>query len=487
MPDGYLGLRRAGIVLASALCLGLGGEVAAANPPANDGENVKDRRPRIEVAVTVFDDAGDPVADVEVSIWQLRSTHASSSWSDDLHGPQVPSRTGDDGRTTVSVPTMGHNQREVRAAFVYLSHPAYCKTSAEIRIPDAGLETRNATELTINSGTRLTLDVRDSHGESVTSDCFVLLHGQTEYWRECELARDGRLITGALSSAASPLRIAHLPRDGDAEFSEPYHWFAEDTATHHATIAVAPGVEVHGRLDESVPRPVTAGQVIAVVTNPKTDAINPFLWQDVAPIADGGSFRFASLPRGGDLQLIAVCEGHVSTEPLDIQFDILRLRYPGLRNPISPSTHYPQVFTITRRERELVVRMEPTARCRVRFVDRDGLPLEGLRVIASPNQYFLGSGSSTLGTGYRSAQHLRTGKYVPIQTITLEQLSNAEGVIDFDNLPPGQLRTLHIETAARFQTLLSDPLDLAPGETVSITRTLSRPAKNRRSETDQAP
>lgn len=417
-------------------------------------------------------------------IWQLRSTQASSSWSDDLYGPQVPSRTGDDGCATVSIPASGHTQREIQSVFVYLSHHEYCKTSAEIRIPDEGLEAGSAAELAINSGIRLTLDVRDADGKPVTSNCFVLLHGQSEYWRECERDPNGRLITGALPSDASPLRIAHLPREGAAQFSEPHHWSVEDSATHQARLAVAAGGEVRGRLDERVPRPVTAGQVIAVITDPIAAPRNPFLWEEVAAISEDGSFRFASLPPGGDLQLIALCDGHVSTEPLDIEFDILRLRYPTLRDPISPSMHYPQVVRNTGREREVVLRMQPTARTRVRLIDRGGLPLEGLRVIASPNQYFLGLGSSILGMGYRSAEHLRTGKYVPIQTVTFERFSSAEGVVEFDNLAPGRLRALHIESSGRYQSLLSSPLELAPGENVSINRTVSRPGENARSDSE---
>src|SRR5207244_11842870 len=72
------------------------------------------------------------------------------------------------------------------------------------------------------------------------------------------------------------------------------------------------GAAVRGRLDESVPRPVVNGRVIATVFpigfSPEK---NPPQWHTWTVARPDGRFEFASLP-AGDLEIAAICQGFIS-------------------------------------------------------------------------------------------------------------------------------------------------------------------------------
>ena len=119
------------------------------------------------------------------------------------------------------------------------------------------------------------------------------------------------------------------------------------------------------------------------------------LWHDWAPIQPDGGFRFASIPRGGFVQLLAVCDGWVAETNFDEANDHFVMG---------------QKFDVQQQDAvDAVVQMEPTGILDITVVDPQGQPLGEGSVACSPNQAVWMGGSTLLG------QRLRTLDFVERQ------------------------------------------------------------------------
>src|SRR6185503_17181664 len=130
--------------------------------------------------------------------------------------------------------------------------------------------------------------------------------------------------------------------------------------TNEVEVELGPCVKLAGRLDETVPRPVRKGRVIAQVSPPE--------WHAWSEVRDDGSFEIASLPQG-DLEIVALCDGYVSTNG------------PGQ----FPHMHYPQKYSLDTNDLSVTVGMMPTAALEVTVTDDQGKPLKDAVVAAWPN------------------------------------------------------------------------------------------------------
>jgi hypothetical protein len=103
-------------------------------------------------------------------------------------------------------------------------------------------------------------------------------------------------------------------------------------------------------------------------------------WRVAARMRLDGSFVFDALPRG-DLQVIAVCPGAIATSGEAPAFATPAEVAIGATGDLCR----PQVFKLTDETNRIVVKMEPTAECRVRVIGPEGAPLAGVRCAFSPN------------------------------------------------------------------------------------------------------
>lgn len=138
--------------------------------------------------------------------------------------------------------------------------------------------------------------------------------------------------------------------------------------TNDFAVAFSRGVTVRGTLDPSVPRPVSQGRVMAQVWpagfRPED---SPPSWHSWSPVKPDGSFELAGMPPG-DLEVVALCDGFVSTN-----------------GPGKFSVRYPQRHVLGREDLSIVIGMEPTSRVFARVLDERGNPVRGARVVAWPN------------------------------------------------------------------------------------------------------
>jgi hypothetical protein len=133
-------------------------------------------------------------------------------------------------------------------------------------------------------------------------------------------------------------------------------------------VELKPGSSVRGRLDQTVPRPIHDGRVVANVW-PKNEAVSssPPQWHAWTNIQSDGSFEIHSLP-DGDLELVAIGNGFVSTN-----------------GPGKFHFHYPQKYSLEGSDLDVVLGVEPTACLEVTVLNDQGKPLPDAHVSTWPN------------------------------------------------------------------------------------------------------
>ena len=156
------------------------------------------------------------------------------------------------------------------------------------------------------------------------------------------------------------------------------------------------GAVVQGKLSDNVPRPVKDGYVIATsVPLPAGESWaeeNPSLgWHDWVEVNEDGTFVFESLPRAGEVQLIAVCDGAVSTTTV----------------PDARSFVMGQLFDVVQDQVEVVLEMEPTGSLEVKVKTLDDKPVTDAQISSWPNQRYYKGGSTLLGGRFRSVTQIR--------------------------------------------------------------------------------
>ena len=122
------------------------------------------------------------------------------------------------------------------------------------------------------------------------------------------------------------MRVVGITDDDILLFSDLIDSTAENIADEDGIIQVklSPGIRLKGDLDHSVPRPIKNGFVdlcIAEATghgipSPQGDQSyghpKGFIWREIVPVNEDGTFEVQSLPPGGHLQLFALTDGFQS-------------------------------------------------------------------------------------------------------------------------------------------------------------------------------
>ena len=133
---------------------------------------------------------------------------------------------------------------------------------------------------------------------------------ETDFWSRPEL---GVIVTRQLRAGPQKLRAIQFDSNGTVWFSDIISVTTVTGQANELLVDLKPGVAVHGRLDVTVPRPVTNGRVVVHVWPRGLKAQDsPPDWHAFTSVREDGSFDISSLP-AGDLELVALCDGFVST------------------------------------------------------------------------------------------------------------------------------------------------------------------------------
>jgi hypothetical protein len=252
------------------------------------------------------------------------------------------------------------------------------------------------------------------------------------------------------------LRIVHLPDEGPAWFSDLIDLVAQKRNPISIDAELKPGVRVEGRLDDSVPRPVKNGHVVGKLADGRIAPENDLCLEFAADVAADGTFVFESIPANEPLQLVAVCDGWVSSSPTDDQIVEYCQRWiQGVlfADPRRFGSRFvcAQMFLPAEQAEKPTILMQPAAACEVTVQDDQGQPIPGATVSFTATCFFYGPGNSSVGGGVDSVKFIRdalkTGKHQDIYKLWVAQLkenrtkysatTDASGIALVSTLPAG--------------------------------------------------
>ncbi len=345
-----------------------------------------------EFTLKVNDSQGRPVEGVEMRAYALRCEEDAGShygWPTYNTGPAPLSKTNAEGEVVLKYPTkfgQPPNWKTTSQISMSLRHPEYVGTEVHLD-PRGGGDTT-----VIKAGCELTFSANDYLGQPITQFAIMMAGpGRGAKWQTKDTIKRSR----AIPDGKWQTMLVQSKDDGIHLFSGilPVR-LADEQAVSIRNVVLKPGVRFIGKLEDSVPRPIANGQVLAwCLPKPAGNAWgndDPSLtWCDIANVDADGTFTFKSLPRSGLIQLIAICDGWVSQN------------HPDYGNEATG-----WVYELDKLEgdnvKEVEVLMKKTGQAKVTVKDADGNPIPRVIVGTYPNQRLLKSGSQILGSGYPS-------------------------------------------------------------------------------------
>jgi hypothetical protein len=345
------------------------------------------------LSVVLRDEDGQPVASARVMPYAMRVIEQPGHgyWNRELLGPPETVVSGNDGKAVIRYPVqVGSGPRVLTTRLVTFSgkHTDFVSTVVHF---DLGPE---QAEVTLKPGCDVRLTAVDT-GRHEVRDFGVMVAGPfgPDYWALDEF---GGRRSRSLSDGTWQTMLVKLQGNGPTLFSDVFPLRIRPRQTVRVrNIELRPGAKVRGLVSEDVPRPVRGYVVAASVPRPANDhwvRDNPSLvWHEWLQIDKDGRFQFDSVPRGGDLQLIAICDGWISTTTVR-----------EARGAVMG-----QIFPVEEDELTVTVDMERTGTVRIHVVAGEGKPFTEGRVASWPNQRWWKGGSTLLGQRARSADNIR--------------------------------------------------------------------------------
>ena len=351
--------------------------------------------PQHPVAVIrVVDRAGQPIAGATVMPEGLRTkpgayTGGWYSWRADVHGvTNAPVVTDAAGRARLPYPKYVFERIETGTLCLSVSHPDYVSSRPERTVdigPPAGAPWQarwddlvarlrhrvfvfHPDPIVLSNGATLrlaTVPVALPAAAQLFAQVSGEPYGETNFWAR---PTTNVITTRRLAAGTHTARLIRSDADGAVWFSDVVPVVAVTGQTNSLALPLKRGINLSGRLDDSVPRPVQHGRVVANVT-PRGAKLQdePPPWHAWTPVQADGSFTIASLPPG-DLEIVALCDGFVSTN-----------------GPGQFKMHYPQRHLLADNDLAITIGIEPTARLEVQVTDNQGAPLPGVLVSTWPN------------------------------------------------------------------------------------------------------
>lgn len=361
------------------------------------------------LVVEVLDENGKPVADATLYPYAMRAAEDQNGhgyWNDTVVGPPKMQTTDEHGKATIHYPVnIGSATRPLTTGMVSFSVD---HTDFVSKVVHFELGPKIAT-VEMKAGCEIQLSAVDDLGQPIV-DFGVVMAGSLapSYW-----ANDGQggRRTRAASDGTWQTMLVKPQANGPTLFSGVLPLRVRpDQDVKIRSIKMLPGTKIIGNLSDNVPRPVKEG--IAIVTCAPKPAGNSYgdenpscVWHDWAAIREDGTFELESLPRGGEMQIIVVCDGWLSKTIVPPPKD------NGAQEQVFPNSQVQgQIFELDKddAQKEVTIVMEPTGTIELTVLDPDGNPLNEGAVGGSPNQFYLKGGATLLGRHYRSIEGIES-------------------------------------------------------------------------------
>lgn len=396
--------------------------------------------PMLKTAVTVVDETGKPIEGATIKVNGLRpnvnpgALHAA--WTVD-RGPAPVAKTNSEGKAWILYPKFVIEDMLTGAISFRVTHPdyvAYSHTNYPVDGPREPIRLQCGAILQVRGfvdqdGSRRILEDIFALARATTG---LVASGRTGGWAP---QRDGWLETTRLPPGGVLVMLACFPSQGRALFSRSVAvWLARQRVMKQE-LKLSPGTRLEGRLDDSVPRPVRNGVVIAHcfrvqagVTEPFLEAFRSFCWSDWTDVSEDGTFVFDSLPMDR-VELIALCDGYRSKSPDAAKRSVTIAR--------------PQTLFLTSSIVQVELETEQTAIAEIRLTNPVGEPVSGAQVGFAPNVRWNDRASTIFGSKPSRTRDVITtttaldDRYRDQRLYTSK--SDEEGVAVVKNLPAGRI------------------------------------------------
>ncbi|PQO27898.1 hypothetical protein [Blastopirellula marina] len=380
--------RRAGIGLMIATCL-LSGTATAQRPkpmlprPGKPDINVKITQPKI---VRVVTDKNQPLAEAEVRV----------GWWEDAEGDLLlqailnPPKTNAQGEVLIEVP-----QGAVRAQISAVA-PGYAAAGTQYSLS-------GEPKIVLSPGQIIRVKAVDADNKPIEKAIPLLERSQVwPHEFQPEEGLPGVYVSPVVDPQRRWMRVVDANGEGPTRYSDLIDVRNPPAFDEQGNIlaTLRPGIRLEGRLDATVPRPVTGGCVELFILEGESHRIEPkcWTWQDTAAVQPDGTFTFESLPRGGHVQLVAVVDGYQSKRPTaeslsTYLFDHNAGELELITKMVERNDAYwPQLFPLPAEQDKVEIELAcvPTGTAQIKVVDALGQPMPAATVNLNPNGYFLG-------------------------------------------------------------------------------------------------
>lgn len=379
---------------------------------------------RMEKAVTnikIVDENGVPIAGAVITIDGIASFNCHGSWITDLYGPAPEVTTNAQGSAEVSYPLYHYERIKTERLSFKVNHPEFCPARPFWRVDG------KSAPVVLEKGATVKVSAYTGSKDNIVRDFFPQVSNRDvmlgmDYWRENV---DGSITTKQLSAGPHYLRAIYFPKNDRVYFSDPVYFEAEKGKTYTFDLDVKPGVRVEGKLNDSVPRPITNGYIVArpYLADQKKEASSLY-WQTSRDIKEDGTFAIESLPPGR-VDIIAICDGFVSKDP---------------NKPLAMIRNS-QIFTLVGNMTPVEILMEPAAACKITVVDRKNNPIPNASVSFSPNVAWTGDGTQIFALrAFKSEDFFASGEKFDFSKAMrrnyFSATTDSNGVTIIKNLPP---------------------------------------------------
>ncbi len=387
--------------------------------------------------VQIVNSNDEPIVGVTVTPWAMRTKTGHGQWSTKNYGASEPPvlTSDEDGIVTIRFPRYATAAEKIRpqALTCRVEHPNYSQSHYN----DVSVTKSEIDEIaTIKLLPGALVEARAiAEDQTLPTKNLFAIRSDHVFDKKLTADEQGYIKLARFSAGTSLLRLVYLSDEGTPLFSEVQELQLSEGEQLQIEMAMKPGVTVQGKLDESVPRPVTDGRVIAnVIDFEPGEGYDNLRWQVWTPINADGTFVLSDLPPG-NFQVIALCEGFraASGSPPDFARKI----------NVNNTRGRPQVFSLEDDLTEITLKMTPTAECEIQVVGPDQQPLANATCGFSPNVFWWRGGSQIYGHPlYSTAELLRdpelAKKYFHNRSsFPYTAKTNAYGVAIVRDLPEG--------------------------------------------------
>lgn len=332
-----------------------------------------------QLRVRVVDADGQPVANVEVSPWALRSSQGHGWWRQDDKDSGIDPQTvmtDADGRAIVEYPFYRDRDERVRTLQVSLQidHPEFAFDD-DIHI-DVPPETEVPQLIKLTRG--VPVEIRPLlNGVPGALENLHVMWSDSRAWQpgtSVVSTPEGTLRVPAMKPGAGSLHLVKLDGDRVTHSSGIVNVTVPTGPRYQLDVPLQPAARITGRLSDNVPRPVINGRVVVWALPPRPTETDRVRWNTWRPVQQDGTFVIDGWPANEALQIIALCDGFIaaSGDP------------PAGIEPPKSRFNRPQLFE-AHAQQSLEVKMTPLVRCAVLAIDEHEKPISGIQVRSWPN------------------------------------------------------------------------------------------------------